>query len=186
MSIYKEIFLPKSQQEALLVHCRRKWAEDYLPEENHARKAYGLIAGQSNGDKIVVTQIFPLKKNTRKDNQYDEEMTQTMQEHAIPSQTPFERRGWVADPQELYDIYQEADKLNMELFGAYHMHVVSWPPHDPLRDIPTEVDAVLAKDSNMYVFIISMVDPEKPIIRVFFESRLDQEIPIVFTENNND
>ncbi len=167
-----------------MAHCRRKMAEEYLPDEDPARKAYGLIGGQRQGEQMVVGKIFPLKRNMRFSEQYSQEMTKAMHSHAVPSNTPFEKRGWVADPQELFAIYQAADELGLELFGTYHMHVVPWPPHDPLRDTPTEIDTVLAQDSNMCTFIISMVDPDKPIIRTFFESKLEQEIPITFTETN--
>lgn len=176
----KQIVFPKPQYDALIEHCHRKFREEYFPEEKHERKAYGLISGQREGKRIIVSKVFPLRKNMRKDSLYDEEMTMTMKGHAIPSKTPFERRGWVADPKELFDIYQEAGKLGFDLFANYHMHVVPWPPDDPLRDTPTEVDTVLAKDSNMVVFIISMVDPDKPIVRAFYESKLDCEIPIKF------
>jgi hypothetical protein len=63
------------------------------------------------------------------------------------------------------------------MFGAYHIHVVPWPG-DPLRDTPTGLDAVLVKGSMMYSFIISMVDPEKPIIRAFYEGEINAETPI--------
>ncbi len=43
LNTYKQIIFPKAQQEALLAHCRRKMAEEYLPDEDRARKAYGLI-----------------------------------------------------------------------------------------------------------------------------------------------
>ncbi len=178
----KSILFLKMCRDDLLAHCRRKLAEDYLPDEKHERKAYGLVGGQRHGGQMVVAKIFPLRKNVRKDDQYDEEMTKAMYAHGIASKTPFERRGWVADPKELYDIYQEADQLGLELFGNYHMHLVPWPPDDPIRDTPTGIDTVLAKDSNMTTFIISMVDPDKPVIRAFYESKLAEEIPITFME----
>ena len=188
MNEIKEIIFPKEQYDILIAHCRRKRAGDYLPGEDPAPKAYGLLAGRrrdDDGSSIVVARVFPLKRNVRKDKRYDEEMTRAMYAHGVPSKTPFEKRGWVADPRELFEIYRQAQEAGLELFGNYHMHVVPWPPDDPLRDTPTAIDTVLAKDSQMCVFIISLVDPARPIVRAFFESRPEQEIPVSFRESDD-
>jgi hypothetical protein len=58
------------------------------------------------------------------------------------------------------------------------MHRVAWPD-DPLRDTPTTLDTVLAADSRMLLFIVSMVTPEQPTIRAFYEGNPDREIPII-------
>ncbi|MBI5787555.1 MAG: hypothetical protein HZA78_01690 [Candidatus Schekmanbacteria bacterium] len=178
----KQIIFDKAQYDALIAHCRRKFSGQYLPEERPEKKAYGLAGGKKGGDKLTICKIFPLKKNLRNEDYYDEEMTKTMYAHGIPSKTPFERRGWVADPQEVFAAYQEAEASGLEIVGSYHMHLVPWPG-DPIRDTPTEIDTVLAEDSNMYNFIISLVDPDKPSMRAFYESILEKEIPIIYTEN---
>ena len=57
------------------------------------------------------------------------------------------------------------------------MHRVGWA-HDVKRDTPTILDAVLARNSEMIMFIISTVDPEKPVMRAFYEGISDKEIPL--------
>ena len=86
----KQIVFPKAQYDDLMAHCHRKFNEKYLPEEKHERKAYGLIGGKRDAEKMVVAKVFALRKNVRKDEQYDDEMTKAMYNHAIPSKTPFE------------------------------------------------------------------------------------------------
>ena len=97
--------------------------------------------------------------------------------HAIPSVTPFEERGWVADQQEVDAAIKTMHSKNCSLIGTYHMHRVAWD-QDPTRDTPTELDLMLGQGSRMLMFIISMVDPAKPIIKAFFEGVSSQEIPI--------
>jgi hypothetical protein len=104
-----------------------------------------------------------------------------MAEHAIPSETPLEKRGWVAEPQEFLKIIRLLQKNNMILLGAYHMHRVAWPD-DPLRDTPTDLDTVLAAGSRMLIFIISMVKADQPVMRAFYEGRPDMEIDILISD----
>jgi hypothetical protein len=108
-------------------------------------------------------------------------MDQLMAQHAIPSETPLSKRGWVADPEELHEITRNIQEANLLLLGTYHMHRVAWPD-DPLRDRPTTLDTILGADSNMMMFIISMVKSEEPLIRVFYEGKPDKEIPIVIRD----
>ena len=105
-------------------------------------------------------------------------MDTAMDRHATPSTTPFSQRGWVAHPAELDSALNSLRQQGMRLVGNYHMHRVAWE-HDPLRDEPTELDTVLGRASRMFMFIISMVRPERPIIRAFFEGIKELEIPVV-------
>ena len=41
-------------------------------------------------------------------------------------------------------------------------------------------ERILAAESRMIMFVVSMVDPQKPLIRAFYEGLLEQEIPIDF------
>jgi hypothetical protein len=92
-----------------------------------------------------------------------------------------EKRGWVAEPQELLQIIRLMQKDNLVLLGAYHMHRVAWPD-DPLRDTPTGLDSVLAAGSRMLIFIISMVKADQPVMRAFYEGRPDMEIDILISD----
>ncbi len=101
-----------------------------------------------------------------------------MSEHAVPSTTPLSKRGWITDPEEFRECLDLCDQKNFSIFGAYHMHLVPWEG-DPIRDTPTKLDTLLVKDSNMFSFIISMVDLEKPSMRAVFEGEIDQEARII-------
>lgn len=104
-------------------------------------------------------------------------MDQMMAEHAIPSETPFPDRGWVAAPDELAVVLRRCRELDLLLIGSYHMHRVAWP-NDPVRDTPTKVDTLLGRNSRLVMFILGMVDPAWPTLRAFAEGDPAREIPI--------
>lgn len=170
------IAFPDEQREVILGHCRRA-LEAFHAGESDEGKAFGLVFGKVSGKVVAVGNCFPLQRNVRSQSPYKEYMDKVMAEHAIPSVTPLDRRGWVADPQELFARIRECRELGLELVGAYHMHRVGWK-HDPVRDTPTKLDTVLAKESGLIMFVISMVQPEHPIIRAFYEGVLEKEFPI--------
>ena len=160
-------------RQIILAHCLRA-LEDHHQGRAGECKAFGLVAGTVSGQVITVADCFPLQKNVRSQSPHKERMDQVMAEHAIPSKTPLSLRGWVADPAELFARIRECRSRGRVLLGTYHMHWVGWA-HDPVRDTPTTLDTVLGKESGMLMFIVSMVEPARPIIRVFFEGVLEQE-----------
>jgi hypothetical protein len=172
------IIFPAEQLRLVYEHCRRKLAGDYHDQESREPKAFGLVAGRQNSKGFTVSRCFPLIKNARQVEPYKRFMDNVMAQHAIPSETPFSKRGWVADPEELLGRAKECQRENLLLLGAYHMHRVAWQD-DPLRDMPTTLDTILAADSGMLIFIISMIAVDQPIIRAFYEGKPDKEIPII-------
>jgi hypothetical protein len=64
------------------------------------------------------------------------------------------------------------------MFGAYHMHRVPWA-HDRLRDRCTDLDRHLADNCGLWTIIISMVHPDQPRLRAFYEGRNEWEVPFV-------
>ncbi len=173
----KRIILPASLRQRITDHCRRKLSGRFLAEEEQNRKAYGLLAGEADGELITVKACLPLLKNARSIEPHRGFMDRMMQEHAIESETPLAKRGWVADPVELTGAVSKFKAQSLSLIGSYHMHRVAWD-HDKDRDTPTTLDTVLGKDSRLIMMIISMVDPNQPTIRAFYEGREDREIPI--------
>ncbi len=173
-----KIILSETQRQIIVEHCRRKLVGTYLAGETHERKAYGLLAGHNSATTLTVKQCFPLLKNARFQEPYNEYMDRVMEKFAYPSKTPLSERGWIADPAELVKNITECRKGGMEILGSYHMHRIAWED-DPLRDTPTMVDTVLAEESRSFMFIVSMVDPRQPIIRTFFEGKKDREAPVV-------
>jgi hypothetical protein len=172
-----EIILPQSQWQELLAHCNRKLAENYLPDETKYPRAYGLIAGSQQGNELHIESIMPVMRNVRSEEPFKTYMDKILTEHAVPSKTPLSERAWMTDPTELKRYYDICDRDNLIIIGTYHSHIVPWA-HDPIRDTPTKLDTLLARNSNFYQFIISLVDIDRPIIRAFYEGYNDKETPV--------
>lgn len=176
------IHLPAGNRRIILEHCQRA-LEAFERGEAEKGKAFGLLFGSRTGDSLKVASCFPLERNVRSKSPYKEFMDKVMAEHAVPSVTPLEKRGWVADPAELFARIREGREKDQVLLGTYHMHRVGWK-HDRKRDTPTRLDTVLAEESGLLMFIISMVDPALPVIRAFYEGIREQEIPIYQTADS--
>ncbi len=164
----RQIAFPASLYASVVEHARRKLAGRWQPDEEQAPKAYGLIGGRIEGATATVTHVVPLRNNLRDRPGFKDEVDRLMNEVAVPSETPFEQRGWVADPREVLDAERRCEEVGSVLFGSYHMHRVPWQD-DPRRDTCTALDTALARDSGLWVFIVSMVDPDRPMLRAFFE-----------------
>ncbi|OGQ95260.1 MAG: hypothetical protein A2521_03750 [Deltaproteobacteria bacterium RIFOXYD12_FULL_57_12] len=173
-----QIVFQEASWKAIIEHCRRKLRGEYLPGEAKEKKAYGLLAGVQIDKILDVRACFPLLKNYRSRPPYKEIMDQLMASHAVLSETSLDKRGWVADPAEWTAVMEECRRRQLMPFGAYHMHRVAWP-HDRSRDTPTELDTILGAKSRQFMFIVSMVDPETPVIRAFFEGDLGKEAPVL-------
>lgn len=170
----KIVKIPRSIYDKMLEHCYRKLEKKYYDYELQEQKAYGLLSGEVLDDEsVLIKNIYPLYKNGRYEDK--ERMDKKMKEFAIPSETPLEKRGWVVDNKEMGAILSDCIKNDTEIVGAYHMHRVSWAT-DVLRDTPTTLDTELAKDSETIAVIISMVDPQKPIVRFFYEGIPSREL----------
>lgn len=163
--------------DVLVAHCLRKLAGEYLAGEAPERKAYGLIGGSLDRGVIKVGKIAPLMTNVRSVEPYKSYMDQLLGRFAIPSETPLDKRAWVADPRESRNILLDFLRQGLELVATYHMHRVGWES-DPLRDTPTELDTVLAEGSEAFLVVVSTVEPTKPIVRAFYEGIPDKEVPI--------
>ncbi len=168
--------LPDECRREMLAHCRDALASFHAGRQQEG-KAFGLVFGKKENRIISVTRCFPLERNVRSRPPWREQVDRLMADYAVPSETPLAGRGWVADPAELFGRIRECRQTGDILLGTYHMHRVAWE-HDPRRDTPTKLDAVLAKDSGLLMFIISMVDPRQPVIRVFSEGLVDRELSV--------
>ncbi|MFA5719078.1 MAG: hypothetical protein WC952_15320 [Desulfobulbaceae bacterium] len=172
------IILPENCRQGILEHCHQALEEHRMGRAGSG-KAFGLVCGTVAGDILNAAACFRLKENVRSRSPYKEQVDRIMAEHAVPSETPLPNRGWVADPAELFARIRECRSSGQVLLGTYHMHRVAWE-HDRDRDTPTELDEVLARDSGLLMFIVSMVRPEQPVIRAFYEGMKEKEIPIIF------
>ncbi len=177
----KQIILPGTLWQEIIEHCKRKREGESLDGEFRMRRAYGLMAGTQDESTLKVGRIFPFKRNVRDEDPYKTYMDNLMREYAVPSKTPLSRRGWVTDPEELKVCYDRCDQEGITVFGTYHAHYVRWE-NDPVRDTPTLLDTVLARNSNLFSFIISMVDIVHPGLRAFYEGSGEQEVSILIQE----
>jgi hypothetical protein len=172
-----EIVFQKDLYWQLVAHARRKLTGRYLTGEEQAPKAYGLIGGQLLSGHGEVTHVVPLLRNLRDEAHLKPALDQVMDELAIRSETPLDRRGWVSDPREIAAADDLFDQAGAILLGGYHIHRVAWD-HDPERDSCTAVDTELGRGSGVWMFILSMVDAENPVLRAYFEGDNDREAPV--------
>ena len=174
----REIRLAPEHHATLLGHARRKLAGDHRRGETAERKAFGLLAGRIEDERAQTTLVLPLARNLRHEAPYREQIDALVHALAVPSQTPLERRGWLADPTELIAAQQACDRVGSVIFGSYHMHHVGWPS-DPRRVTCTALDEALARDCGLWMLVLSMVDPQRPVLRAFFEGDNGREAQIV-------
>jgi hypothetical protein len=174
------ILLSRACYANVVSHAVRKLSGHYLDGETAERKAFGMLTGRHIGSDITVTGVFPLVTNMRHDARHQTTMDEVVGEYAIPSETPLEQRGWIANPRELLDIERVCDGTDWLVFGNYHTHRVAWP-HDPHRDTCTELDRMLAAGSGQWTLILSVVDITRPRLRAFFEGDNAREAPIRIT-----
>lgn len=173
----EEIVCPRMLYTSIIAHAVRKFTDHYLDGETPEHKAFGMLAGHQTGGRMRTSGVFPLLVNLRHDPGYRTDMNGIVENHAIASQTPMDRRGWIADGRELMAIERICDETGAVVFGNYHTHRVAWP-HDPLRDTCTELDKVLAGESGQWTFILSVVDLHCPRLRAFYEGDNAREAPI--------
>ena len=173
----EHVAFPPHLYGSLVEHARRKLARRYTDGEEQAPKAYGLVGGRLMDGWGQVTHVFPLLRNQRDEPHLKPVLDQVMDDLAVPSETPLSGRGWATDPRELLTADLAFDAAGSILFGGYHMHRVAWE-HDPVRDSCTEVDCDLAAGSGLLMFILSVVDPDRPILRAYFEGNNADERPV--------
>lgn len=174
----REIRLAAGAYDALLAHARRKLRGEHRPGETRERKAFGLLAGRIDGERIETTDVVALARNLRHEDPYRAQIDAMVHALAVPSETPLQRRGWLADPAELLAAQQRCDAAGTLIFGSYHMHRVGWPA-DPRRETCTALDEALARGCGLWMLVLSMVDPARPVLRAFFEGDNTREARVV-------
>jgi hypothetical protein len=182
LSDIAEIVLARRHWATIVAHGRRKLDGRYLEDETPVRQAFGLLGGRPSGDRIDITHVFPLRINLREDPVHGADVDEAVRELAIPSSTPIGQRGWLASPDEVMEAQASCDAEGATLFGTYHMHKTAWRA-DPLRDTPTALDAALATKQGLWTLVLSLVDPERPILRAFWESLRDNEAAIIVDDD---
>jgi len=177
LSAATAIYLPAALRAEVVGHAARKLRGEYRDDESPEPQAFGLLAGVPESGALRATVTFPLRRNLRTDPRRGREVDAVVRELATDSRTPISRRGWVAAPEELIAAQDHCDRTDLTVFAAYHMHKVPWE-HDPLRDRPTALDTALGEGQGLWMLIVSMVDPERPSLRAFWEGRPEVEVPL--------
>lgn len=174
----REIHIAGHGYATLLDHARRKLRGDYRPGETPEPKAFGLLGGRIEGERADITDVVPLARNLRHEAPYQQHIDALVGALAVASETPLHRRGWLADPKELLAAQSAFDNAGTVLVGSYHMHRVGWPA-DPRRETCTALDEALARHCGLWMFVLSMVDPDRPVLRAFFEGDNEHEADVV-------
>jgi hypothetical protein len=172
------IELPAVHWQQIQAHARRKLAGRWVSGETPEQQAFGLLTGRIVERAIQTSNVFPLFRNLRSDPRAGAEIDAAVSALATPSKTPLNRRGWLADSREVLEVHRRCEAAHDLVYGSYHMHKVSWA-HDPLRDTPTALDTALGEGQGIWMLILSMVDPQRPLLRAFFEGDRDREVPVL-------
>jgi proteasome lid subunit RPN8/RPN11 len=79
---------------------------------------------------------------------------------------------FMMDPKEQFAVAKDVRSEGLELLGVYHSH-----PQTPAR--PSEEDIRLALTPNVTYVIVSLQNPDKPVIRGFaFKNNSHEEVPV--------
>lgn len=156
----------------IINHATRKLDGHYSDGETKETKAYGVIGGQINHDIAYIKEVIELRRNYRSNPEISKQMNKLIEDVAIPTRTPTEERAWVAVPEEVLPITENFDKIGLDIIGTYHMH------HE-LKDIPTELDRQLGKDSDMVIFIVHIDENHQGSIRAFYEAVNEIDLQII-------
>lgn len=179
LSAVRTIAVAAAHRRTIVEHARRKLARRYDVDETPEREAFGLLGGRlPEAATIVVTEVFPLRRNLRGDPVRGAEIDAVVRDLARASTTPLDRRGWLAEPREVIAAQERCDAGGAVLFASYHMHKTPWED-DPVRDTPTALDAALGEGQGLWMLVLSMVKPDRPILRAFWEGRREREARIV-------
>ncbi|MFT8350632.1 hypothetical protein [Clostridium saccharoperbutylacetonicum] len=175
----ESIIIPKKLYDSIITHCLRKLNKEFLINETKEQQAFGIIGGTQSGKNIFAQMSIELCKNFRQDKTVNDYMNKAINDLAITSEMPVNERAWVSEPTELKAALDLFEENNMDLIGAYHMHHDnSWKGASDL-DIPSELDEFLAKDTEIFMFIVRVSKEGKYSIRAFFEGNNEVEIKII-------
>lgn len=173
-----EMHMSRAIYDSVIEHARRKVEARHLPGETPERKAFGLLAGRAAGGRAEITHAIPIPRNVRAQPPYKDDIDELVFELAVPSETPPEGRGWMIHPTDLLEAQRTCDDAGVVVIGSYHTHRVGWDT-DPVRDSCTALDRELASGTSLWMFILSVVDLDRPILRAYFEGDNGQEAEIV-------
>ncbi len=141
------LVFPKALRQQLIDHAR----------EGDPDEVCGILAGQ--GDQIK--RVFPIR-NTADEVTADVDMFRDRETGvATGGRRPVH---YYMDPKDQLRVYNEIDRLELDLIGYYHSHT-----HTEARPSPTDVR--LATDLTAYYVLVSLT--EQPAIRAWRIEKTD-------------
>lgn len=125
-------------------------------------KAYGLVGGK---DVYRPRTIYPCSTNLRNMPEWKRLFASFGEFYRDPD------RGFVITPGEYRDVTQKMENRGESFTGVFHSHRCRCAE-------PSEVDMAFHFDSNLLYYIVSVVDPDYPELRIYrlFETHYE-EIP---------
>ena len=122
-------------------------------------KGYGLLLGDPADPRFpyraIDAVVFDPRRNRRNDHAYRAAF------HAQGSYfRQYEDAGFVADPSELYEVWQAAEAAGLEPVAPFHVH-----RRQPCNF--SSIDYRLHNPAFRWHLIISLRDPEHPVIKPF-------------------
>jgi proteasome lid subunit RPN8/RPN11 len=178
----ERIYLKNDVYEEIKNHCLRKLSGHYLKNETQETQAYGLLGARIENNTIHIEKIFPCRQNFRNDTSVVHHINSLVDRYALSADTPIHQRGWVIQPEELLEAYDEVEALGLEVIGSYHMHHDgSWLTDMP-KEYPSQFDAKLAENSEMLMFIVSIKSGSLYSIRAFYNGLQNKEIRIIIND----
>lgn len=146
---------------ASLIYVRKELVEELIQICVAAlpKQAYGLVGGKEASHP---SSLYPCSTNLRNTPEW---------RHIFESLGEFYHdpdRGFVIAPEELLGIWNQMRARGESFIGVFHSH--RW--HGP---VPTKADLTLHGNPNILSYIISVVRPDRPKIKIFrlLESRYE-------------
>jgi hypothetical protein len=136
-----EIFIPEPFYQDLIRVC-----VEALPH-----KAFGLVSGT---DLYHPQALHPCKTNLRNDPEWKPIFESFGDFYKDPD------LGFVISHPEVRDVMESIDARRESFIGVFHSHRF-------LRAEPTDIDLFLSSDSDLFSYIVSVVDPSTPNVGVF-------------------
>jgi proteasome lid subunit RPN8/RPN11 len=144
-----------------LISIRKELVEDLirLSVEALPEQAYGLVGGK---DVHHPSSVYPCSTNLRNTPKWKALFESYGDFYRDPS------RGFVISPDEFLEIWYRMRSVGESFIGVLHSH--RW--HGP---VPTRADTALHVDSKILSFIVSVVTPDRPELKIYrlFESHYE-------------
>lgn len=151
----EELVFPRHVYWQIVAHARRKLSGRYLPGEEPAPVAYGAVGGRLVNGSGEVTRAVPLAAERPLGSLLDDV---TVRPRTGPGTPPRRRQDAV-------------------LFGGYQAGSATSRHAGPGRR-RSHVESDVAAGSGLWMFVLSMVEAEIPVLNAHFEGDRTRQAPV--------